>query len=104
MAGEPADGDVVAAVAHVRQVGQPPDVDEHRRRREPQLHQRQQRVAAGQQLGLVAVLDERGDGGVGRVGPDVVEGGGDHADAPLLAWIACHTRSGVAGMTMSVMP
>ena len=45
-----------------------------------------------------------GDGLVGRVGPDVVERGGDHADAPLLAWIAGHTRSGVAGMSMSVMP
>ena len=59
VAGEGADGDVVAGVADVGQVVQPADVDEHRRRGQPQLHQRQQRVAAGEQLGLVAVLGER---------------------------------------------
>ena len=56
------------------------DVDEDRRRGQAQLHQRHQRVAAGEELGLVAVLDEGGDGRVGRVDPDVVERGGDHCE------------------------
>ena len=55
-----ADGDVVAVVADVRQVAQAADVDEHARLGQAQLHQRQQAVAAGEELGLVAVLaDER---------------------------------------------
>ena len=41
------------------QLGQPADVDEHRRGGQPQLHHRQQRVAAGQQLGVVAVLGQQ---------------------------------------------
>ena len=58
---ERADRDVVAGVADVGEVAQPADVDEHGRRREAQLHQRDQRHAAGEQLGVVAVLGERGD-------------------------------------------
>ncbi len=66
-----------------------------------QLHQREQRMATRQELGLVAVLGEQGHGLVGRAGPDVVECGGDHERA---SWIAAHTRLGEAGMSMSVMP
>ena len=106
VAGERADGDVVAAVADVRQVGQPADVDEHRRLGEPQLHQRQQRVPAGEELGVVAVLGRAGEAprrpsrpvrsrtrrgsrrtsGVGLAtcgldrGPDVSAGDGGHGD------------------------
>ena len=54
------------------------DVDQHRRRRQPQLHQRQQRVAAGEELGVVAVLGEQRDRVVERVGAGVGERGGDH--------------------------
>ena len=66
VAGERADRDVVAGVADVRQVAQPADVDEHRRLGQAQLHQRQQAVAAGEELGLVAVLADEADRLVGR--------------------------------------
>ena len=61
VARQSADGDLVTALLDVRKVGNPSDVDEHRRDGEAQLHQWQERMAAGNQLGLVAVLDEQGD-------------------------------------------
>ena len=73
----------------------------------------QQRVAAGEQLGLVAVLGEQREGLVGRVGPDVVERGGDHRATSWrprpgrvrsAAWMADHTCWGEAGMATSVTP
>jgi hypothetical protein len=64
-----ADGDLVTTLLDVRQVGNPSDVDEHRRDGQPQLHERQKRMAAGQQLGLVAVLAEQRDCFVGRSQP-----------------------------------
>ena len=76
---------VIAGVVDVAEVGDPPDVDEHARCGEPQLHERQERMAAGQQLRLVAVLAERGDGGLGRIDPHVVELGGDHCWASAQA-------------------
>jgi hypothetical protein len=63
--GQGADSDVVAAVADVVQVADAADVDQHRRGGQPQPHQRQQRVPAGQQLGFLAVLAEEADGVVG---------------------------------------
>ena len=58
---------------------------EHRREGEPQLHHRQQRVPAGDQLGVLAVLGEQRDGLVDRAGPDVVEGGRDHCDSAIVS-------------------
>jgi hypothetical protein len=55
-AGERADGHVGALVADVGQLGDPAEVDEHGRRGEPQLHQREQRLPARQVLGVLAVL------------------------------------------------
>src|SRR5690606_18206398 len=52
---------------------------------QPVLHEGDQRVAAGEQLGLVAVLGEQGDGLGGRLGPLVVERDRDHC-APPEAW------------------
>jgi len=52
---------VVAAVAHVGEVAHAADVDQHRRRREPELHERQQRHAAGEELRIVAVLTDQRD-------------------------------------------
>ena len=109
MPGQRADRDVVAPVADVRQVGDAADVDEHGRGREPQLHQRDQRHPAREELRVVAVLGDQRHGLVGRVGADVVERGGDHCTPPEPlpdrdAWIAAQTRSGVAGMSMSVTP
>ena len=83
MTSERADRDVVATVPDVRQVLHGTDVDEHRRRCEPQLHERQQRVPAREELGVVAVLGQQRERLVGRPGPCVVEGGGDHA---FTAW------------------
>ena len=91
--GERADRDVVAGVADVGEVAHPTDVDEHRRRRQPQLHQRQQRHAAGQQLGVVAVLDELRDRAVGRLGTHVVERGGDHFACVRICSAAASTDS-----------
>jgi len=78
MAGERADGDMVAGVTDERQPADPADVDEDGRRGEAELHERQERMPAGQQLGVVAVLGEERDGLVDRPGPDIVEGGGQH--------------------------
>jgi hypothetical protein len=61
MARQGADGDLITALLDVRKTGDPPDVDEHRRDGQSQLHQREQRMAPGNQLGLVTVLDEEGD-------------------------------------------
>jgi hypothetical protein len=58
MAGESTDGDVIAGVAHVRQIIDPADIDQHRRLRKAQLHERHQAVASGKEFGLVAVLAE----------------------------------------------
>ena len=87
MAGERADGDMVAGVTDERQPADPADVDEDGRRGEAEHHERQERMPAGQQLGVVAVLGEQCDGVVGGVGPDVVELGRDHA----LAFAAANT-------------
>ena len=79
-----ADGDVVAGVADVAtgRVSRPMSTSTAGVG-QPQLHERQQRVAAGEELGLVAVLGEQRDRFVGRVGPHVVEGGGDHVRTAL---------------------
>ena len=111
MAGQRADGDVVAGVADVRQVGESADVDEHARLGEAQLHHRQQAVPAGEELGLVAVLADEADGLLGRSGADVVECCGDHWGPPLglllvdwAAWMAVHTVCGLAGIGTSWTP
>ena len=85
VAGEGPDGDVVAGVADVGQVGDPADVDQDRGLGQPQLHQRQEAVPTGEELGVLAVLRDEGDGLVGGAGPDVVELGGDHVRAPSAA-------------------
>ena len=89
--GQRADRDGVAVEPDVGRLGDAADVDERGREREAQLHHRQQRVAAGEQLGLVAVLAEQRDGLVDRVGAHVVEGGGNHALAPLRSRDAAST-------------
>jgi hypothetical protein len=78
VAGESPDGHRVAGVVDVGQRIQPAHVDQHRRRGQPQLHQGDEGVPPGQQLRLVAVLVQQGDGLLGRGGTQVVEGGGNH--------------------------
>ena len=77
--GAGADRDLVAVHPHVVQLGDPGDVDEHRRDRQPQLHDRQQRVPAGQDLGVLAVLGQGGDRLVDGRHAHVVELRRDHA-------------------------
>ena len=56
VAGQRPDRDVPVLLAHVAELLDRPEVDEHLRHGQPQLHERQQRVTAGQELGVVAVL------------------------------------------------
>ena len=83
---ERADRDPVAVVAHVAEVVEPADVDEQRRPREAEPEQRDQRVAAGDQLGVLA--PEQLDRLVDRAGARVLERGRDHAPALAAAWTA----------------
>ena len=54
-------GDLITTLLNVRKTRNPSDVDEHRWGGKSQLHQWQERMAASNQLGLVAVLDKHGD-------------------------------------------
>src|SRR5918999_2630359 len=123
---ERADRDPIAVFADVTEVGQPPDVDEHGRFREPELHEWEERMPSREQLGVIAVLRKKVDGVFSRVGPRVVECRRDHqlppsADPtplpaaspsvpfaatlrPWASWIVAHTRSGVTGIPISVTP
>ena len=83
---ERADRDPVAVLAHVAKVVEAADVDEQRRPRETELEQREQGVAAGQDLRVLA--PEQLDRLVDRAGAGVVEGGGDHAPALAAACTA----------------
>jgi hypothetical protein len=55
------------------------DVDEPLGLREAQLHERQEALAASDDLGRPAVLGEQGEGVVEARGTVVIEGRGDHA-------------------------
>ena len=61
MPGEGADGRLVPAVTDVGEILEPADVDEHGRQGQPKLHQREQGVPTGEQLGVVAVLGEQAE-------------------------------------------
>src|SRR3954467_5680077 len=63
------------AVRHVNRVktGNPVDVDEHRWLREPELHQRDHSLSAGEHFGLVTTFAQNGQRFVERGGCDVVE-------------------------------
>ena len=88
MLGQCTDSDVIASVIDVGQVSETTDVDQHRRRGEPEPHERDQAVATSEKFRLVAVFGECRNGGFGRVGDRVVECGGDHAVPPTdsTAW------------------
>ena len=58
LGGHRADDDLVAVAADALQAGDAVQIDQMLRRREPQLHHRDQAVAAGERPGLVA---ERGE-------------------------------------------
>jgi hypothetical protein len=101
VARERADGDPIALLAHVGEVREPADVDEQLRPREAEFHEREERVAAGNQLRVVARAEEL-DRAFDGVGDLVVERGRDHRAPPSL--IARQTRSGLAGISTSVTP
>ena len=96
------DRQLLARVAHVRELVDPADVDEQRRLREPELHERQERVTAREELRVIA--PEELEGFVDGAGTLVVELCGDHRAPPFASAIARQTRSGLAGISMSVIP
>ena len=57
-----ADDDVVAVGADAFEVGDAGEIDQMRRRRQPQLHHRDKAVAAGQRPAVVAEFGEQADG------------------------------------------
>ena len=92
MRGHCADGDMVAAVVDVAEVADPTDVDHDTGCGEPEPHQRDEAVATSQQLRVVAVLGQRSNRSVGRIGHLVVECGRDHAWPPFASLMVRHTR------------
>src|SRR5207249_3580592 len=82
----------------------PIDVHHQRGPGEPQSHQRQQRMAASDDLRILVRTEEL-DRLLDRPRPRVLEGRRDHCPPPPLAcWIARHTCSGVTERWMSVTP
>jgi hypothetical protein len=86
MARQGPDGDLISTFLYVRKARNPTDVDEHRRGGEPQLHQRHERMAAGNQLGLVAVLDQQGDCFFSGPRPRILECRRDHTLDSVSFW------------------
>ena len=80
VARERADRDPVAVFAHVPEIVQPADVDERRGPRDAELHGRDQRVPAGEQLRVLVGAEEL-DRLLDRPRPVVLERGRDHAPA-----------------------
>jgi hypothetical protein len=85
VAGQRTHREVVVGVAHVGELAHASNIDEHRRGGEPQLHEREQRHTAGEDLGIVPVLGQRGDCLVGRACSHVVERRRDHWLVPAAA-------------------
>src|ERR1700694_6037781 len=104
VAGQRPDRDVPVVLANVVKVADPADVDQERRRREPELHQRDQAVTAGQDFCLLAMLDQLRHRLRERTRGDVVERGWNHRFVPPLRCIRCQIFSGVAGMSTSLTP
>jgi len=100
VARERADRDPVPGVADVAELAEAADVDEEAGPGEAELHQRQQGMPAGEEL-RVTTRAEQPDGVLDGAGQLVVERGRDHF---ATSCNARHTRSGEAGMSMSVMP
>ena len=83
MGRQSAEHDPVALATDEPEIREPSDVDDHLRLCEAELHRRQQAVAAGQELRVIAVPGEQSQRFVERRGPDVVERGGNHFLAPF---------------------
>ena len=72
-----------AVVEHVRELADPVQVDQHGRRRQPQVHQRHEALPAGERLRVVAVLGEQLDALRDRGRRVVGEPRRLHRDRPL---------------------
>ena len=79
VAGGGADHQVVAIGPDAGQLADPADVNHDRGGGQPQLHHRQQRMAPGQELGVIPVPGQQVQGVPGRLGCLVLERRGDHA-------------------------
>ena len=87
---ERADRDPAVPVADAAQLGEPADVDQPVRGSDAELEERQQGLAARDQLGAAGVLREQPQGVVKALGARVLECGGDH-DCTSEACMARHT-------------
>src|SRR5438445_304526 len=95
-----ADRERVTPLPDVRQLLEPPDVNEQRRTRDPQPQHGQQRMPACKEL-RVLPLAEQGQRVTHRLRDLVVERCGNH---DRTSSSARQIRSGVAGIAMSTMP
>src|SRR4051812_41810572 len=93
------------------QIGNAPDVDQYLRLAEPQLHQWNQAVSAGQQLAAAVGRRQFGKRIIQRCRPVVIEWGGNHACPPgpelrrvACSWMMRHSFSGRSIMSMCFMP
>jgi hypothetical protein len=93
MRGGCADDDAVPVVADALQRLEASDVDERGRGCQAQFHQREQAVPAGEDLGVLTVLRQRGDCLLDGAGPDVHERGGDHCWPPVVSDLASRFAS-----------
>ena len=82
MGGEGPDRDVAVLLPDVGELAEPADVDQHLGHGQPELHEREQRVPAGQEFRVLAALRGQAQGLVHRPGPLVGEGCGDHRRFP----------------------
>ena len=80
--GRRADGEAVGADLELFQVGKAGDVDEDRRFRQPHVEHRHQRLAPGDDAGVLAMFGKACDGFVDRVGDVDGEGGRFHELPP----------------------
>ena len=82
LAGEGPDGQAAVGGPHVGQLGESVDVDDDLGLREPEVHQRDETLAPGEDLGAVTVLGERGERLVLRSGSDILEASWLHGLLP----------------------
>src|SRR5438094_133626 len=78
-----ADGEDAVGLADVRETGDAVDVHDVRRAREAQLHQRDEALPSGEDLGLLAESREQRRGVVERCGGVILERGWNHGGHPF---------------------
>src|SRR5437773_737644 len=101
VAGQRADAQLVPVFVDVVEVLQAVDVDDCRRLRESEPHQRNQAVPTGEHLCVLSIFAEQLGRLLHRGGTCVFECGWNHLLAPF---IMCQSLFGVAGMSTCLMP